>query len=352
MQNLLKSLFDRKSPRWRRYLLFSLLTSILLLLFSSFIIYWFFNDEGRLLIHSTDTLWFIFSIFIQVLSSTIILIIGLSIFQFSKSFFGAGADILDRNLSSRIELSESRIRDDIDTRIRQQISSLLEGNELRDNDPIGRAIADRIDEDLLVRLDEALARRVQTEASDIRRWRTFADVFERIRIKLDGPASRAESSAFIFRRLAAALAAFGVVVAIVRVFWFGSGVTPLMLQTLTNGSHSLWSMAIINGAPWIGLILLIEFTALLYFRFYARGVETQRYFTKELAGLEVRLAAMRVVLDTGTKEQIMQATRILMTLDSNVMSVERVEEQLSMANNVVKEVAASAKSIKDAVAKG
>ncbi|EJC69347.1 hypothetical protein Rleg5DRAFT_5135 [Rhizobium leguminosarum bv. viciae WSM1455] len=196
------------------------------------------------------------------------------------------SDIHDREVSSKIEMSERRIYQDVRRELFQRAEKELAGSEL-----ITEVLERKLQDGILVALDKALKTKLDAAASKVHALNHIDETLGRIRIKLDGPSSRAEGAAAISRILAYAFAVFGVVLATYRVVSFDLPDPPTTAYD--------WPTVAMKAGPWVGLVLLVEFTALLFLRFYNRSIELQRYFTRELAGIESQFLGLKVAIDVG-----------------------------------------------------
>lgn len=90
--------------------------------------------------------------------------------------------------------------------------------------------------------------------------------------------------------------------------------------------------------------MLIEFTALVFFKFYLRSLELQRYFTKELANSESRFGALRIITELGSDEQAVRAALEFMNVTENNF---RPDEPSALPDNisVLADVASKVKDI-------
>ena len=303
------------------------------LLITSIIGYIYFNSAEL-----SDDYFEKFKIF-----SIIVLTIILTLFYFTTRKGNTSSkenDRTDRFISERIGQSEDRLSRQIEESLNRRVADVVDNSLSNSSSAIAKAMLEKLDAQMLETIDSALARRVNKVAAEGRRWRDVLDVFDRLRIRLDGPASRAEQSAMYFRRMAAVLAGAGVCIAAVRVFstlYYDS--LERAVQLTSGDGPSLFALALYSGAPWVGLVLLIEFTALLFQRFYSRSIELQRYFTKELSATELKLVALRVIIDTGTREQIVEACRTLFASETNAwLPVKDGAEQTTAAAGLVKEL--------------
>ncbi|MBY5543104.1 hypothetical protein HFO60_24325 [Rhizobium leguminosarum] len=261
-----------------------------------------------------------------------IAIILITIFWYSLKTASRGRDIDDREVSSKIEQSERRIYEDVRRQLLQRAEKELVGTEL-----VTQALERKLQDGILVTLDKALKTRLDAAASKVHALNHIDETLGRIRIKLDGPSSRAENAAAISRIFAYAFAMLGVTLAIYRV--------TSLEAAQTFGINYDWPNVMMKAGPWVGLVLLIEFTALLFLRFYNRSIELQRYFTRELAGIESQFLGLKVAIDIGGRTDGVKASAALLKIEPNSF-VEDREEELSTLNKAIEGVADLVKKLK------
>ncbi len=243
-----------------------------------------------------------------------------------RSRIARRADELQRALNSKLELSERRIEKQFRRELDTQIGQIVSSDEI-----VSRLLDQKLSDGIIEATDKALAARTGPEAKRIRLQRFLDDVSDRLRIKYDGPAGRAEDSATIARRFSYCLAMFGLVLAACRVFLSG-GFNETLIRLIDGGKgEHFWPLIFAQAAPWVGLIVLIEFTALIFFRFYLRSIELQRYFTKELANSENRFGALRIITELGSDEQAVKAAFDFMKVNENNL---RSDETDALPKNV------------------
>lgn len=269
-------------------------------------------------------------------------------FRDESKLFGPAdfGDQIDRNVSSRIEQFERRIQDEADRRIDRRFEEIVSGSVETTNDAIARILSERLDIGVVDAVQAAVGRQLDVAAKEARRWRHIEATFERIRLKLDGPASRAEKAAIQFRNAAMAICLFGLLLACYRLWGEGEFLNQLLLILASQNPTSAWILVFAKAAPWVGVILLAEFTALLFFRAYLRAIELQRYFTRELATIEARFAALRVVLDLGSPEQQFEIAKSLMVAEANSLTAEAVGSDPTAIASFVTAISTAAKDLK------
>jgi len=94
-----------------------------------------------------------------------------------------------------------------------------------------------------------------------------------------------------------------------------AGPSLLELFSLTY-DRSIIPILAARAAPWVGFVLLAEFTALLFLRFSNQAIALQRYFTEGLAQLRDRHLAMRFIIEYGTPAQIVDAAHKMVEVSS------------------------------------
>lgn len=242
------------------------------------------------------------------------------------SFYG---DVQMRALNSQIEQIERRIGDELRQHLDRELLNVASGENI-----VNRMLDRRLKDGLLVTVDDALLERTSPVGRKIRVHDLLADVSDRLRLKYDGPAARAEWSATWSRRLSYALAITGLLVATVRVITSSGFTDAIMALIKENKAEHFWPLVFAQAAPWVGLVVLIEFTALIFFKFYVRSIELQRYFTRELANSEGRFGALRVITEVGTPEQSVSAALALMALQENSLRSDFANDDVKQAGAV------------------
>ncbi|MGQ5718442.1 hypothetical protein [Pseudochrobactrum asaccharolyticum] len=174
--------------------------------------------------------------------------------------------------------------------------------EARAKAEIKQIIEEKFGDDLVTAVSRALAQRVDQESKTIKSIRHLEQVTTELKYRLEGPAGRAENHARIARQLAYSLATIGLIIALWRVYTLKDLTASLtVIYAITKG-QSVWPFIIAHTAPWFGLILLIEFTALLFVRFSTQASMQQRYFTEAYTELKDRHAALRTIIEYGSPE--------------------------------------------------
>ncbi|MGO8091638.1 hypothetical protein AB9E29_31370 [Rhizobium leguminosarum] len=280
----------------------------------------------------------LYSIRVASVLNFVAIIIG---FVAAWQIFGrlnAGRDLDDREVSSKIEQSERRIYQDVRREFLERAEKELVGTDL-----ITQVLERKLQDGMLVTLDKALKAKLDAAASKVHALNHIDETLGRIRIKLDGPSSRAERAAGISRILAYAFAVFGVVLATYRVL-------SLDLPQPSPTAYD-WPTVAMKAGPWVGLVLLVEFTALLFLRFYNRSIELQRYFTRELAGIESQFLGLKVAIDVGGRIDGVRASAALLKVEP-ASFVEDTQEELSTLTKAIESMADVIKKLKPAAEAG
>jgi hypothetical protein len=259
--------------------------------------------------------------------------------RLQRSITEESVDTTQRAISAEVEQSERRIEQQLLRALDRKIAEVASSDEI-----VSRLLDQKLQDGIIEAADRALSARAAPEAKRIRLQRFLDDVSDRLRIKYDGPAGRAENSATIARRLSYAFATLGLMIACVRVFLSGGFTDVLVALLKENKTDHFWPLVFAQSAPWIGLVLLVEFTALIFFRFYLRAIELQRYFTRELANSESRFGALRVITEIGSDKQVVQAALLMMEIGENLLQAE-TDADLPENVSALADVAEKIKSI-------
>ncbi|WP_156408705.1 hypothetical protein [Rhizobium sp. Root708] len=228
-------------------------------------------------------------------------------------------DTLEREASSRIQLSERQVFDRLKTQVEKRIEEHLQSDDF-----LKKVVQAKLDDTLIEEVDAALSARVHVEATKLKALDHLKLTLDSNKKNLEGPASRAEAAAAVSRRLAYLFAIAGVLVAGLRLY---------VVNDAQVAGDIHWPTVALRSGPWVGLILLIEFTALLFFKFYGRSIELQRYFTRELSVIENQFAALQVTIDLGgPSDAVRSATAMLKAGEPNVFQDEKAEDLNSLTN--------------------
>ncbi|MBX8803286.1 hypothetical protein HBA92_21405 [Ochrobactrum sp. MR28] len=239
------------------------------------------------------------------------------------------ADEAQRLEISSIDLLEKRFENRINN-LAKNISSkkLLDGTLSRE------IINEKFGDDLVTSVDEALQQRVGQVSKIIRSQNRLNEVTDDLKIRLEGPGGRAEKQANAARRLAYFMALLGVIVAVARIYYLKDQPVLETISKLADG-RSIWPFIIAHSAPWIGLIILIEFAALMFVRFSTQANLQQRYFTESYTELKDRHAALSTIIEYGTPEQIITSARAMIVYGQRQMAESNDAETISASSNLV-----------------
>ncbi|RBO90473.1 hypothetical protein [Pseudochrobactrum asaccharolyticum] len=239
-------------------------------------------------------------------------------------------DEVSRWDTSELDLVEQRINRRIDYLINNTPSE-----NLLSPDFFRKIIEEKFDDEIITSVDEALTRRVNKESKTIRTLDQLNGVTQELKIRLEGPAGRAERHAHTARRMAYIMAILGIGIAGYRIYLLTDLTTTLKeIYELTDGS-SIWPFIIAHSAPWLGLVLLIEFTALLFVRFSTQASTQQRYFTEAYTELKDRHAALSIIIEYGTPEQIITSARSMIIYGQRRLAETSDAETINASSNLI-----------------
>lgn len=283
-----------------------------------------------------------FSVTASIVASVAMIVAGFSmpvLYTWARLRRSRYKDESDRSVESSIQAAERRMQQMIDVRLQKAAREKL------DLDPtIARLLNDKIDVGLIAAADAALKKRVSSDAKISRTLDFMNEITLELKNRLEGPAARAEESAAWARRAAYLMAVLGLAAAFYRVhaFQIGSGGFINILAALDE--KKLWPIIGAQAAPWVGFVLLAEFTALLFLRFSNQAIALQRYFTESLAQLRDRHLAMRFVIEFGTSEQIVDSAKRMIEASSRELKflddMKKNEGSLARVTTSLKEKAA------------
>lgn len=238
-------------------------------------------------------------------------------------------DQRERQITSEADEIERRVRTDLLANVGLTVEKILSGDHL-----VTRLVDAKLNDGVVVALDEAMRKRTEKDAKAIRMIDHLDLVVSNLNTRLEGPAGRAETAANWSRNMAYGLAVGGLLVAVVRVYTMGDFSTHIIELMKASGDRWIWPIIAAQAAPWIGLILLIEFTALLFLRFYNRSIELQRYFTREMAILRNRYVGMRAIIEFGSPEQVVATAAGLTAHVPNDMEQQSSAEEVSATSQL------------------
>lgn len=215
-----------------------------------------------------------------------------------------------------------------------------QADKLVSREVIAETIDARIDEALVSGVDRALRKRVSQEAKVVDVIGYIDAAEQRIRTVLDGPAARAETRSGWLMILAIAIGAFGLFIAYLRVR--GLGDLPEGLQRIKSiaGENSVWPYIIALSAPWVTLIALVEFTALMLLKLSNKLSLEQRHYTELLVEFTERMLALKAVARFGNSDQVVTAASLLVKNNpkAEAKNVE-MEESLSAITKITESLA-------------
>ncbi|MDA5627820.1 MULTISPECIES: hypothetical protein [Agrobacterium] len=222
--------------------------------------------------------------------------------------------------------------------------SAREAEKLLSKDVIAATIDAKIDEAFVSGVDKALRKRLNQEAKVVDVIEFIEAAEQRIRTMLDGPASRAETRSGRLMIFAILIGAFGLFIAYSRVRGLGN-LSDSLLSLKTNvGAGSVWPYIFALSAPWVTLIALVEFTALMMLRLSNKLSLEQRHYTELLVEFTDRMLALKAVARFGNADQVVAAASLLIKHNPKVEAKsEGLEESLSAITKITESLAAVVK---------
>lgn len=227
-----------------------------------------------------------------------------------------------------------------------------QADKLVSKEVIAKTIDARIDEALVSGVDRALRKRVSQEAKVVDVIGYIDAAEQRIRTMLDGPAARAETRSNRLMLLAIVIGAFGLLAAYLRVRGLGDLADSLQRIKFIAGENSVWPYIIALSAPWVTLIALVEFTALMLLKLSNKLSLEQRHYTELLVEFTDRILALKAVVRFGNADQVVTAAAFLIKNNPKVeaKSVE-MEETLSAITKITESLAGVVKQFASKEAK-
>lgn len=213
-------------------------------------------------------------------------------------------DEQERSFENSVQAAERRMEELIENRLKSAARESLDINPT-----LIRLLNEKLDVGLIEAVDDSLKRRITSEARSNRTLDFMNQVTLELKNRLEGPSARAETAASRARLGAYCMAIIGLLVAGYRVFTLGDLSNRLMNLLTIAGDKPLWPIIAAQAAPYVGFVLLAEFTAFLFLRFSNQSIALQRYFTEGLAQLRDRHLAMRFVVEFGSPEQVVEAAQ-------------------------------------------
>lgn len=254
----------------------------------------------------------------------------------------ADADKASRAIAAEFQQFEKNVKQDIFRELSTQVS-----DEIVPLDFVTRQIQDRLDEGLVKAIDDALRKRLAEGARWVDIIGYIDDVQARIWLQLDGPGGRAEKLSQALLYGAIGVGALGLGIAIFRVFTLGDLSSSLVALSNSLGGKSAWPFVAALATPWISLIALVEFSALMLLKVSNQFAAEQRRYTEILIGVTERLLALKIIVRAGTGEEICKAASHLLrevkavevkdaTMEESISAITKITESLV---NVIKQLA-------------
>ena len=255
-------------------------------------------------------------------------------------------DQTGREMMSHVQLLERRLLKDLGT------VSAREVDKLASKEQIAAQINARIDEALVSTIDEALRKRLKDGAKVVDVIGYIDSVEERVRTLLDGPAGRAEKRSGWLMGLAILLAGAGIFIAYLRVIGLGNVSEKILALKSLAGDGNVWPYVFVLSAPWVTLVALVEFSALMLLKLSAKLSLEQRHYTELLVEFTDRMLALKAVVRFGSADQVVAAATLLIKNNPKVEAKsEGLEESLSAVTKITESLAAIVKQFASKEAK-
>ena len=87
-----------------------------------------------------------------------------------------------------------------------------------------------------------------------------------------------------------------------------------------------------QSGPTVGLVLFIEFLALLFFRLYTRAEQQLRYFSNEAVNLEMKFTSLAAAIHCGDSKDMSKIISSLATTERNFV-LEKNQQTIEFINN-------------------
>ena len=257
------------------------------------------------------------------------------------------ADQAQRAFIADFEQFEKNVKRDIFRTIRKEQLEKYAPTEL-----VVREVQKRVDDALVSTIDEALQRRLTDGARSVDVIAYIDEIQARTVLALDGPAGRAENRSTWLMRGAITVGILGLAIAVIRVFSLGDYSATLLSLSTELGEKSVWPYVIALSMPWVTVIALVEFSALILLKLSNQFSLLQRQYTELLIEVMDRFLALKAVVRFGDGNQIVSAATVLMNNARRVEGKnESIEESLSAITKVTESLVGVVKQFANKSAK-
>lgn len=263
------------------------------------------------------------------------------------SRFPTDADQLNRAVAADFQQFEKNVKQDIFRELSERYSE-----KIIPLDFVKDQIQSRLDEGLVKAIDDALRERLTEGAKWVDVVSYIDEANSRISLELNGPGGRAEKRASWLLRGALAVGGIGLAIAIYRVFTLVDLRDSLLALSTSLGDKSAWPYVIALAAPWVSLIALVEFSALMLLKVSNQFTAEQRKYTELFKALNERLLALKVIVRSGTSEDVSRAASQLLRDVKTVEATDvNFEESISAITKITESLAAVVKQFASKEAK-
>lgn len=215
----------------------------------------------------------------------------------------------ERDFGAQVSSLERQFRKTASETLNSYLDQFAHDIEGRIETQLGERIDRQIEDGVLQKISHTLAQRATDYAWRHALKQNTSDRYNIARNRIDELAQKAERSATFFRWMGVilALAGFGIAVAKWVHYW-NSG---LLDQPLDN--TPLWAHLAATGT----VVILSEVLALIMFRYHSRSLEQMRSFANEVSTLNLRFAAALMVVEIGSKKDVMTLAQELGRVERN-----------------------------------
>ncbi|QYM73236.1 hypothetical protein K1X45_01955 [Pseudochrobactrum sp. Wa41.01b-1] len=304
---------NQKSNNVKREEMSNIITIFSLLFFAMLL--WFAKDYFANIFKIDSTLLFLFGMFTVLMMYLV----------YIRNTIPLDEDEVLRASADEIENTERRILSSAESMIQSAIEEKLNNKNI-----LSPTIKEIVNEDLILSIDHSLRERITTEAKPMRLLSYMDKTTSEMRIRLEAAGHREERQAARARTYAFIAAYTGIFFAIIRVgLSLIDKTTLLPLFNIISPNFSVWPYILSSAAPWVGVILVCEFTAILLFKDSNGCSRRQRYFSEAYVELRDRHMALRTIIEYGTPEQITASARSMIIYNAHTNEAVKDTETIS-----------------------
>lgn len=259
----------------------------------------------------------------------------------------------DLNKLERRSIASSEIK------IRQELNKKLDGLE----SIIANRVEDRISQEFTDEFAKNMEGRLSSLSSErVRRVEILehlADMRQLLRVRFEGAVDEAQRSMSRFSFMAMSVMLCGLGVA----GWRAYEAHQDQINTVGSWRQltaESWQQLAIEAAPWLAFVLLLEFTAILFFRRYTASLTSLRTFNQAVYESEMSIAAMRMTIAYGSEADVVALSDKILHREWTIFDRDAARgrkkehgtlEEMKSVTSTLKGITTEAKSLVDTVAK-